>query len=99
MHTGTMLRELARLEFRLTIRHYRKNTGNTVAIIIAWLGMSIGALSGAAAVGMFLYGSGADMLQQAGRVLVWVCWILSLIWLFSPFAQVDIQRNLDLNGL
>ncbi|MCB1219255.1 MAG: hypothetical protein H7A35_05585 [Planctomycetales bacterium] len=99
MHTGTMLRELTRLKFRLTIRHYRKNIGNTIAIIFAWIGMTIGALSGAAAVGVFLFNSGGDVLQQAGRIMVWVSWILSLIWLFSPFAQVDIQRNLDLNGL
>ncbi len=99
MQTGVLLREILRLKTRLAIRHYKKQVGNTIAMAFAWLGMFVGVSSGALALVVHLHTSGVDRQEEAGRVLTWIFWILTLIWMFSPFAQIDVQRNLDLNGL
>ena len=99
MRTTVMLRELSRLKLRLSARHYKKHVGNTLAMLAAWIGMSIGALSGAMALAVHFYQFNGDMASEATRILAWIFGIMSLIWLFSPFAQIDVQRNLDLNGL
>lgn len=94
-----MLRELTRLKLRLAVRHYKKQVGNTIAMLVAWFGMSIGALAGCITLAAYLYQFKGDVVSEGTRILAWVFWIMSLIWLFSPFAQIDLQRNLDLNGL
>ncbi|MEZ5336834.1 MAG: hypothetical protein R3F46_01090 [bacterium] len=99
MRSTVLLQEISRLKLRLTIRHFRKNVGNTIALIVAWLGMGFGALAGCGAIVVTLLGKGGDAPAEAARILIWVMWVIALVWMFSPFAQIDLQRNLDLNGL
>ncbi|HES58247.1 MAG TPA: hypothetical protein ENO21_02330, partial [Firmicutes bacterium] len=91
-----VLRAITRLKVLLTVRHFRRNLGNTAAYAISWLVLLLFAVGG----GMFLYawcregGPGAR-----DTAFAWAAWIIAVVWISAPLMQFDAQRNLDLSGL
>jgi hypothetical protein len=87
---------LARLKLTLIRRHFQRNplggVGTAIAAVVFTLVLSGAALS--AVLGAHAGGPAA----QSG-VMLWSCWILTLLILNAPLSQFDTQRSMDFSAL
>jgi len=94
--TWRTLRVIGRLKWVLLVRHYRRNWGNAIGVGASLLTIVGASVVGGALLFVYLHTEGQGTRDSA---LLIANWLLALLWLMSPFTQLDLQRNLDLNGL